>query len=276
MDEQITSQQNISLSGISGGGEIDIYTYFTASPYFAGFDSYESPERKIFLSSFRSLSPSLREFLSSATTASTIFTTGQSYNLDDNQIFTLAKSVRELLTGKIFIKDFPITLSSKLGIDDIKAGEIADKLISKSFGPIIEDLKRIQRNKFPDRISQMQKETVPEKLTQPTARPVTSREAPTPAQALQETSDKKQTISAEPRQPFASSFRPPPSPPPDLKAKSSFQTKPEPVKAPAQNVFKIPDLGQSVSPESKDKDKKSINDELEKIANVIDLRSQEK
>ncbi|OGM99640.1 MAG: hypothetical protein A3B91_03870 [Candidatus Yanofskybacteria bacterium RIFCSPHIGHO2_02_FULL_41_29] len=276
MDEQITSQQNISLSGISGGGEIDIYTYFTASPYFAGFDSYESPERKIFLSSFRSLSPSLREFLSSDTTASTIFTTGQSYNLDDNQIFTLAKSVRELLTGKIFIKDFPITLSSKLGIDDIKAGEIADKLISKSFGPIIEDLKRIQRNKFPDRISQMQKETVPEKLTQPTARPVTSREAPTPAQALQETSDKKQTISAEPRQPFASSFRPPPSPPPDLKAKSSFQTKPEPVKAPAQNVFKIPDLGQSVSPESKDKDKKSINDELEKIANVIDLRSQEK
>src|SRR3990167_8900680 len=171
MDEQITSQQNISLSGISGGGEIDIYTYFTASPYFAGFDSYESPERKIFLSSFRSLSPSLREFLSSDTTASTIFTTGQSYNLDDNQIFTLAKAVRELLLGKIFIKDFPLTLSSKLGIDDIKAGEIANKIISKSFGPIIEDVKRIQRSKFPDKIMQMQKESRPEGLNQASAKP---------------------------------------------------------------------------------------------------------
>ena len=324
MDPQIIPQQNISLSGISGGGEIDIYTYFTASPYFAGFDNYDGSERKIFLSSFRSFSPSLREFLSSDTTASTIFTVGQSYDLGDDQIFILAKSVRELVTGSLFIKDFPITLSSKLGIDDIKAGEIANKIVSGSFGPILEDFKRIQRSKFPDKISQLQKESVPEKMTQPTARPVTPREAPTPAQALQQ-----KMADTEPRQ--APLPKPPILPPraetkpqdilPILSPKNeetqnrgssianqnfsnseAIGTKPfVPVfKSPVQEEmsnktltqpqvqsrpeFKIPDLGQTVTPEkakefkeaNKNTPNKNLEEELEKIANVIDLRSQEK
>ena len=184
MDEPIIPQQNISLSGVAGGGEIDIYTYFTASPYFAGFDTYDSPERRVFLGLYQNLSSSLREFLASDITALTIYTAGQAQNLNDEQIYTLAKLIRELILGNIFIKDFPMSISSKLSIDDIRAGSIANKIIAESFGPILEDIKRIQRNKFSEKISQIQKEALPSKLTQPSAKPLPPRTVPAaPAQA---------------------------------------------------------------------------------------------
>src|ERR1700682_2386905 len=117
MDPQTLPQQ--TFSGISGGGELSLYQYFIASPLFAEFSDFEGNDRKMFLDQFAALSLSLRDFISSPDTATAIFAVAFNYQLEDNQVSKIAGSVRELLLGKIFIKDFPTTLSSRLGIDDI-------------------------------------------------------------------------------------------------------------------------------------------------------------
>lgn len=272
MDQQIIPQQNISISGVPGTGEITIYQYFTASPYFAGFDSYANPERKIFLTSFRDLPSSLREFIASDITASTIFSVGQSNDLDDNQIYVLAKSIRELVLGKIFIKEFSFTISSQLGIDDIKASTVVNDIVSKSFGPIMEDLKRIQRSKFPEKIMQLQKEGRPTGLNQAKP-PVQASPTPSPQQS-------PQTPRLDIRPPVTEIK------PLDSKPLDSVQNKPalSPQKPPTLGgearpegrQFKIPNLGQPVTKENGNKTPGSLEEELEKVANVIDLRSNPK
>jgi hypothetical protein len=167
MDEQILPQQNVS--GISGAGEISLYQYFISSPLFAEFKDFEGPERKLFLNEYSSMSPSLKNFIASTETATYISALGIDYQLDDNQVSQIAGTLREIATGKIFIKDISATISSRLGIDDIKAGEIANKVVSKTFSPIIEDIKRIQRTKFPEKIAEMQKGAQPATMTRPSA-----------------------------------------------------------------------------------------------------------
>lgn len=161
-----------------------IYHYFVASPVFAGFGNLNSPERMLFLDNLSKVSPSLKNYLTSSDTTELIFSLGKEAGCDDSQISEIGILIRDLLTGKIFIKDFSITLASKLGIDDTRAGEIANKIISRSFGPIIEDVKRIQRSKFPEKIMQLQKEGRPEGLTQ-TRPPVQASSMPGPQQSPQ-------------------------------------------------------------------------------------------
>lgn len=246
------NQTNIpqqGISGVEGGGQVTIYQYFLASPYFAGFGSSQSIERKTFLNTFDQLSTTVRDFLSSDETAYAITTICQNYGLEDDQVAELASTVRELVVGEIFIKDFSTLISSKLGIDDVKAGEITNKLISKSFGPIIEDVKRIQRSKFPEKIMRLQKEGRPEGLTRP----------PTPRAG----SPGPQLDAVQPPQrPVQQAPTPQMSIPPEEQPK-----KPE---------FKIPNLGESIAKEGGNNAKRSLEEELEKVASVIDLRGNPK
>lgn len=265
MDEQIPQQQTVS--GISGGGELSLYQYFTASPLFAGFNDFAGSDRKIFLAEYTSMSSALKNYLSSTETAVNISTVGLSYRLEDNQVYLMAAAIRELITGKIFIKDFPFNLSSKLGIDDIKAGEIANKIISQTFGPIIEDVKRIQRNKFPDKIQQLQKETAkPETLTQPAARPIEPRQSQTPAQQFI-TNDQRPTTYNKPPIPTAD------VPTAEVRPQQPLQ-RPQPPRLEVQLPNESADNRPPIRPQNiAENAQKSLEEELEKVASVIDLRS---
>lgn len=196
-----------------------LYEYFIASPYMADFDDLNSNEHKIFLGSYSNFPMSLKTFIAASQTANVIYAIGKEYNLKDSKISQLSSSVRELVTGKIFIQDFPAALSLKLGLDNTKTGEMTNKLISKSFAPIIEDVKRIQRSKFPEKIMQLQKEGRSEGLTKP---------------------------------PLAD------------------------VQPPKKPEVKIPNLGEPITKEDDRSARKSLEEELEKVASVIDLRSNPK
>lgn len=317
MDEQIDLQQTVS--GISGGGDVSLYQYFTASPLFAGFNDFNGVDRKLFLSEYITMSVSLKDYLASTETAVTLATIGSDYQLEPNQISGVATLVRELIVGKIFIQNFPTIISSKLGIDDMKAGEIANKIISASFGPILEDIKRIQRSKFPDKISQIQKEARPSGIGSPkpsasqeiknmplnrpgvsearpqgmaqpsstnkimpeqSGRPLPARQdvAPQPA-PLQTPSQPQQVRPIQQLPPKPAEIKQPPA-----AAQTQPQTttmpdiKPQPINPQPQTrpQFKVPDLRsfdttQNTKPINETK--KSFEQELEKIANVIDLRA---
>jgi hypothetical protein len=233
----------------------NLYRYFIASPYLAGIDDLKDLKRSFFIDEFNKLSTNLKNFLTADATAQTIFTTGESMGLKNGQISQVSEIIRDLILGKVFIKDFPTLISSKLGIDDTKAGEMANKLISKSFGPIIEDVKRIQRSKFPEKIMQLQKEGRPAGLNQPSSmKPENS-----------------------PRQPQT-----PPRPQPPM---TDIRPNPAPTPQPQQRPeFKIPDLRpfdnaqgrQPLTKEDGNKAQKSLEEELEKVASVIDLRDKSK
>ena len=258
MDPQTIPQQTVS--GISGGGEISLYQFFISSPLFAEFKNLDGNDHRIFIAQFIGLSPPLRNYLSSTETAATILATALNYELTDNQVSKIAGTIRELVLGKIFIKDFPITISSKLGIDDIRAGQIVNTIISQSFGPIIEDIKRIQRSKFPDKIQQLQKEARPTGLTRPQAGRMGEAR---PEGAAQRPEDRPQ------QSPLRSveNVRPP--------QPTSRIPEDRPQQLPPRPQFKVPDLsGIQVPPSTpSDKAQHSLEAELEKPSGVIDLRN---
>lgn len=259
-----------------------VYHYFVASPMYAGFGDLASPERVYFLQDFSKMSPNLKNYLTSADTVELIFSIGKDSNLDDGQISELGVLIRELLTGKTFIRDFSITVSSKLGIDDVKAQKITNDLASKSFRPIIEDIKRIQRSKFPDKISQLQKESQPQGLGP--VRPALPREEELRKAPLTQPTarqDSPQTVRREPveRAPLPTL----PQPPPDIRTPQIPQFKiPAPLGARLAPEGR-PDLGVTLppraplaGPSSQEKAKQSFEEELEKVAGVIDLRARPK
>ena len=292
-----------TVSGIAGGGEVSLYQYFVSSPLFAGFVDLASNERKIFMSQYATLPSSLKTYLASTETSGTILATSLEFSLDDNQTSAMAESLRKLILGEIFIKDFPTTISSKLGIDDIKAGEIVNKIVSASFGPIIEDVKRIQRTSFPYKVMALQKEaqppglsprpSVPEEikgmpLTQPGARQdAQSVRPPTMQPPTQPKAEPVANLPAQPNPLPPTPTRPEPSRPPLQMSPPSnqpAQPAPEPKLAPKEQQFKMPDLGsidtiqqggQTNQPGSGQNPQKSLEEELEKVANVIDLRTTE-
>jgi len=258
MEERQTTQssqslnpilESVSADPIIVGYDLSRYQYFLASPFFAGFDNFQDTKRKLFLEEFKQMPPNIRLFLTSVETASAIFSTGKDSNLEEYQIYQVAELVRDLISGKLFIKDVPALLAQKINIDNPRAGEIANKIISQSFGSILEDVKRIQRSKFPEKIMQLQKEGKPEGLIRSEAPRLVPQKPvlPPPPWPLQQVQGR----------PF-DSLRP--------SSGQVVQGRPE---------FKIPDLGQTVTKENgnDNRAKKSLEEELEKVASVIDLRS---
>lgn len=244
------------------GYDLTRYQYFLSSPFFAGFDDFQNPKRKLFLEEFRQMSSNLRTFLTSVETAKVIFTTSQENNLEEGQIYQTAELFRDLVSGKIFIKDLSVTLAQKINIDNSKASTLINKVVSKSFGPIIEDVKRIQRSKFPDKISQIQKESQPAGLTQPTARPL----PPRPEAGLPKPPEVQlPKPEVQPQGPQA--MRPP-----------EVRLPPTPQPAKPKLEFKVPDLsGIRIPPSSPSGQAgESLEKELEKVASIIDLRNKPK
>lgn len=245
MAELNLPQQN--FSGVSGGGELSLYQYFIASPLFAEFKDFNGNDRKLFLSDYSNMPPAVKNFFASTETATTISSVGLNYQLDDNQVSAIAGALRELLIGKIFIQDLPMTVSSKLGIDDVKAGAIVNSIVSKSFAPIMEDLKRIQRSKFPDKIMQLQKGSRPEGLSAKPSAPagvnnvplnqptrINTPQSSQPKPPVQSTPQPQQApVSSTVRPPAAPSVSVrPPLPPPSQPRPALPPQQPQPVQAP--------------------------------------------
>lgn len=278
----------------------DLYQYFIASPYLAGFDDLKDVKRALFLDEFKKLSLNLKNFIISGETAKTIFTAAQDAGLEENKIYQTGEIIRELVLGKIFIKELPIILGAKLLLDENKASELTNKIISQSFGPILEDIKRIQRSKFPDKIAQIQKESQPTGITQPTARPIPPRPVATEVGPRNE-------VRPQPQPPpirSVESIQPPRLEVPPQKPEVGLQKQPEvQLQKPAPRPqFKMPNLGpldlardkqpvvresspQATAPrpdletrtDFKSTDaQKSLEQELEKVAGVIDLRNKPK
>ena len=141
--------------------EMDGAIYFMASPYFAGFADLDGSDYALFLTSFVDLPVSLKSFLSSPKTANAVYSLAIENILGETEASLIAALIREVAVGNVFVKDLPSLLASKLNIDPAKASTIANKIAADLFAPIIQDLKRIQQQKFGDKIRMLQLESKP-------------------------------------------------------------------------------------------------------------------
>jgi hypothetical protein len=126
----------------------ELLQYINTSPFYAGFDLEEKEIRKRFLRNYLILPPKLREFLVSEVTATKIAALSQTFRLSVNQTILLAMIIRYTVSGNLFIGDMPAQISSSLGIDQNTALEIARAITSQLFAPVIEDIKKLQLQKF--------------------------------------------------------------------------------------------------------------------------------
>jgi len=105
-------------------------------------------EQEVFYSKVKTLSNGVVNILFGLNTADTIKKICATSGLNARQSAELARLLRKVLTADIYIGDMPTQISSRLGVDQNTALEIARSVISQLFAPVIEDIKKIQLQKF--------------------------------------------------------------------------------------------------------------------------------
>ncbi len=127
----------------------NIKKYMRFSPYFV---VDPSPLSDLALDKFEEkiekLSPLMKDILMSPQSSRFIEKTVTSRNLSEIQGQDIARIIRDVIVADIYIGDMPAQISSKLGVDQNAATEIARAIVSQLFAPVIEDIKKLQLQKF--------------------------------------------------------------------------------------------------------------------------------
>lgn len=79
---------------------------------------------------------------------------GQIFGLNVEQKANLTRILRDILLADAFWGDFPVLVSSKLGVDMNTANQIVKMITDGLLAPALDEIKTMQRTKFGDRIQQ--------------------------------------------------------------------------------------------------------------------------
>lgn len=246
-------------------GPVDFY--FT--PYSVGLHKLTHVnDIKLYMDKFQYLSEPAQKLMFDFSTAEFIEEKlGPAFDMDAYQKVEVTEVVRDIVLGDIFIGDMVKETQRKLEVDENRAKDVASMIVAQLFPPAIESIKRTQRFKFPLKIKELAQgqqgkptQPIQQPLTQPTARPLVPPSVR--PEALPKIEVRPQSAPLQPLPNLNMS---------DIKPQNP---NPQPLSRPQ---FKIPDIGQPVTKEnggaqSQDA-QKSLEQELEKVANVIDLRN---
>lgn len=75
------------------------------------------------------------------------------HGLDPEQSAKLSRLIREVLIGDVFVGDMPLKISQNLGLEPALAKQLSNSIIANLFAPALDDIKSIQRQKFPGRVA---------------------------------------------------------------------------------------------------------------------------
>lgn len=73
---------------------------------------------------------------------------GPQFGLSEKQVEDLTRVIRDVLMCDLFIGDMTSEIGKRLGLPNDKALEIRNRIIAELFAPAIEDIKKVQREKF--------------------------------------------------------------------------------------------------------------------------------
>lgn len=97
-----------------------------------------------------SLPESIKNILMDSSTAEFIEDgLGPNFNLNRIQITEITRIIRDILLGDLSLNDTTSTISQNLKVSPTVANQIQNKIMNDLFGPAVEDIKKIQKEKPP-------------------------------------------------------------------------------------------------------------------------------
>lgn len=130
----------------------NLQKYFQFSPFFVDSASISDLDWEKLQNKIDQLPSALANLLTENKTAQFIEMLTQKYAVLNMRGPDIARLIRDIVIGDVFVGDMPQELARRLGIDLATAREIANQIASELFAPVLEDIKKVQMAKFPGRL----------------------------------------------------------------------------------------------------------------------------
>ncbi|MBI2674369.1 MAG: hypothetical protein HYX22_01360 [Candidatus Yanofskybacteria bacterium] len=111
----------------------------------------KSEERARFLKLFNDSPQMVKNLLTSLDTAEKIINTGKTFELDEFDTEALSFAVRKIAAGEVFIGGGVELIAHGVGLPSERAKNLLGLIVNEVFAPALEDIKKIQTAKFPQR-----------------------------------------------------------------------------------------------------------------------------
>ncbi len=108
----------------------------------------DDPRWSVFQSSYSVLPENIKDILVLEPTTMYLYGLSLQYGLNEDQSANISRIIRDILLVQAPIINMPQMISNKLGLDIEQSKQIANKIVSELFAPAIEDIKKMQREKF--------------------------------------------------------------------------------------------------------------------------------
>lgn len=130
----------------------------TNSKYVTPFDvdkhSKSNYSSLSFFQKVSSLTDSIKDLMANPSTADFIEENlGQNFNLNPEQKTEITRIIRDVLLGDLFIGEMAQNISLKAKLSPDEAKRVKDSIVSVLFKPAAEDIKKLQTQKFPEKIN---------------------------------------------------------------------------------------------------------------------------
>ena len=131
---------------------LDHQKYFQYSPFFVDATEMSDLDWERLNAKIDKIPQTLADFLVDTKVSEFIESLTQKHIQLSVQGPDVARLIRDVVIGDIFIGDMPKEISNRLGVDQTLAREIANSIVSQLFTPILEDIKKVQNEKYPGRL----------------------------------------------------------------------------------------------------------------------------
>lgn len=123
-------------------------TNLKLSPYFVDDSNTPGFDWNFYQDKVDEITESLLEVLMAPETTDFVAKLLERKGLSELQGQELARIIRDIIIGDLYLGNFIATIATKLQVDQTKAKDIANIIISELFGPVIDDIKQVQIQKF--------------------------------------------------------------------------------------------------------------------------------
>ncbi len=126
------------------------------TPYTIDLESLQSESAvKEYMDQVKRCPPSILALMTNESTADFLEDNlGPTFGIEESAVENITRIIKDVLLGKLFAGDITQTIIQTTGADQTTAQKIRDKIVKELFAPALEEIKKIQREKFPDRTRQ--------------------------------------------------------------------------------------------------------------------------
>ena len=107
----------------------------------------------VFANKFIKLPINIKNILSPSSTSDYLKDLSENFNLNHDQSAELSRIIRDILLGDLFIGDMVQNISNRMNLAPDEAKRMGNLIVSELFRPAIEDIKKMQVEKFPEKIN---------------------------------------------------------------------------------------------------------------------------